>query len=134
MVGARELRRALNQLPKEYQQELKSIHKEAAETVVPTARNLAPRRSGALASSIRATGSKTRGAVAAGGARIPYAPVIHWGWPNRRIVFGKTTNNPSPIAPNPFLVEALNARKQQVVTVFEVRTSKLVERVWRRYG
>lgn len=54
---------------------------------------------GKLAGSLRAGRGKTKAVVRAGGARVPYAGVIHYGWPARNI------------APNPFITDAL--RKQQ---------------------
>jgi hypothetical protein len=56
--------------------------------------------SGQLAASVRSGAGKTKAIVAAGGVRTPYGPVVHYGWDRRNI------------APNPFLVNAL--QKQQV--------------------
>lgn len=45
----------------------------------------APRRSGALAASVRGNRAKSKVVVAAGKARVPYAAVINYGWRKRRI-------------------------------------------------
>lgn len=45
----------------------------------------APRRSGALAASVRGNRAKSKAVVAAGKARVPYAAVINYGWRKRRI-------------------------------------------------
>ena len=60
----------------------------------PSAAAMAPHRSGTLAGSVRGNQAKTMAAVRAGGARVPYAGPIHWGWPRRNI------------AAQPFLVDA----------------------------
>lgn len=53
-----------------------------------------PKRSGALAGTIRASKTKTKAVVRAGFRSVPYAGVIHYGWPARNI------------RANPFLDEA----------------------------
>lgn len=65
--------------------ELKDAHTRAADTVAARARELAPRRSGNLANSIRSAKQAGRARVMAGNAKVPYAAPIHWGWPSRRI-------------------------------------------------
>lgn len=49
------------------------------------AAGFAPRRSGALAASIRGNRAKSKAVVAAGKARVPYAGAINYGWPKRGI-------------------------------------------------
>ena len=44
-----------------------------------------PVKSGALAGSLRAGRGKTKAVARAGGARVPYAGVINYGWPLRGI-------------------------------------------------
>ena len=60
--------------------------------------------SGDTAKSLRAGRGKTKAVVRAGGARVPYPPVIHYGWPARNI------------APNPWLSTALQATRSRVLT------------------
>lgn len=120
--GARELRRALRTLPKEYRRELATIHKKAVKPVVDTAKVLAPRRSGRLAGSIRALGSQTMGQVAVGKKAVPYAGVIHYGWPERNI------------AAQPFLEEALERRQDRVLKIWLVNQNRLIDKVWRAAG
>ena len=62
-----------------------------------------PVRTGALRASIRAGRGKTKAVVRAGYKHIPYGPVIHYGWPARRI------------PARPFLAEAVRARQGDVV-------------------
>jgi hypothetical protein len=63
--------------------------------------------SGKLSNSMRAGRGKTKAVVRAGGARIPYAGVIHFGWPARNI------------APNPFFQRALVARRGAAIQKLE---------------
>lgn len=66
--------------------ELKDAHARAGEIVAGEAAAIAPRRSGALAGTIRAARQVRRAQVVAGRASVPYAAPIHWGWPARNIV------------------------------------------------
>lgn len=66
-------------------EELKSAHTRAGEIVAARAEQLAPRRSGKLAGSIRAMRQVKRARIVAGRASVPYAAPIHWGWPARGI-------------------------------------------------
>lgn len=63
-----------------------------------------PVLTGRLASTMRAGKGKTKAVVRAGGARAPYAGVVHYGWPAK--------NKP----PNEFMTEALNRRKGAVLS------------------
>ncbi len=118
VTGAKELRVALKRMGADVK-DLSVIHREAAEDVASAARQRAPVLSGALQGSIRAKGTKTRGTVTAGGRGLPYAGPIHFGWPAHSI------------APNPFIFDALDARKDEVVQRYERRIGDLVERVGR---
>jgi hypothetical protein len=77
---ARSMRRAGEDMT-----ELKEAHTRAAEIVADRAAELAPRRSGRLAGSIRPAKQAKLARVMAGGAKVPYANPIHWGWPARHI-------------------------------------------------
>lgn len=67
----------------------------------------APVLTGRLSGDIRAGRGKTKAVVRAGGARVPYAGVRHYGWPARGI------------EPAPFLTDALSARQQQIYSALE---------------
>lgn len=73
-----------------------------------------PRKSGALATSIRAGRGKTKAVVRAGGARVPYAGVQHYGWPARNI------------APSPFLTESLQANRAVVLSALDAGLADLL--------
>lgn len=76
----------------------------------------APAKSGALAGTIRAGRGKTKAVVRAGGARTPYAGVIHYGWPARGI------------SPQPFLTEALQANRSAVFAALEAGIDELISK------
>lgn len=82
--GARELRRTLRAAGDDLS-DLKDANQQAAEIAASAARVEAPRRSGRLAGDIRASGTKTAGIIRAGRKKLPYAGVIHYGWPARGI-------------------------------------------------
>lgn len=81
----------LSQLVKDLQslgievQDLKEAFSEISGQAAKLAASFAPKRSGALAASIRGDKSKNRANVKAGGARVPYAGAINYGWPRRSI-------------------------------------------------
>ncbi len=120
--GAREFRRALKTLPKAYRKELATIHKKAVKPVVDTAKTLAPRQSGALVGSIRALGSQTSGRAAVGKKSVPYAGVIHYGWPARNI------------RSQPFLTDALERRQNKVLEIWVTNQTRLIDKVWKSAG
>ena len=95
--GAAEFRAAMKRMGADLS-DLTAINRQAAETVAGTARDKAPRLTGALESSIRAGATRTRGTVKAGSRAIPYAGVIHFGWPAHNI------------SPQPFIYDALDER------------------------
>lgn len=113
--GGRELRRALKAVDGGIA-DLKSVNKAAAEIVERAALPLVPRRSGALAGSIRSAGQAAGGIVRAGRKAVPYAGPIHFGWAARNI------------KPQPFLYDALDARRSEVVERYESEVSSLIKR------
>lgn len=111
--GAKELRKALRDVS-DGVSDLKQVHADAADIVAQRAAQLVPRRSGRLASSVRSTGQASQGVVRAGFARVPYAGVIHFGWPRRNI------------SPQPFLYDALDDRTSEVIAAYEQRVNELI--------
>lgn len=74
--GLNDLRKALRATDKAALREVQAVTKVAAEIVAVQARANAPRRSGALAGSIRATTSGNKGIVR---SKLPYAKVQEYG-------------------------------------------------------
>lgn len=105
--GIKELRRDLKAIDKALPRELTKALKTAAEEVLPIARALAPRRSGRLAASLRASGASNRASIR---SKLPYANAVHWGTGAR---IGKP--GPHNIAASKFVVRAVDQRRDQVV-------------------
>lgn len=118
VTGAKELRRALKHMDADVR-DLTRINKAAAEMVASAARERAPVRSGRLRKSISARATKTAGRVQAGSRLVVYAGPIHFGWHRRHIV------------PQPFIYDALDERRTEVVELYEKRVAELVLRVGR---
>lgn len=66
-------------------QDMKDLMHSLGVIVVDAARPNAPALSGALRGTLRAGRGKTKAVVRAGGARVPYAGVQHYGWPARGV-------------------------------------------------
>lgn len=66
-----------------------------------------PTVSGALDGSMRAGRGKTKAVIRAGGARVPYAGVVHYGWPARGI------------RAQPFLTDALTSQRAKLIAALD---------------
>ncbi len=112
--GLREVQRALGDLSGDLKNEMKPTHLKAAQIVLPEAQRLAPFRTGNLSASLRASATRTGGRIRAGSAAVPYAGPIHFGWPARSI------------RPQPFVYEALDPRRDEVLEVYTKRLNELI--------
>jgi hypothetical protein len=85
---------------------------------VSTAKQIAPHRSGALAGTIRQSKAKNKVLLRAGyeSKRLPYAGVIHYGWPRRNI------------APQPFLTDTVGLLADWAVHTLEDELNTLIRR------
>jgi HK97 gp10 family phage protein len=119
MEGAKELRKQIRDLQdKDLKKELRLAHKAAAEVVADRAKDLVPvGKTGNLKRSITPQASQSAGKVKAGRATVPYAGIIHFGWPQRGI------------KPRPFLYEASDDRRNQVREVYAERIEELIKKV-----
>lgn len=107
--GLKELQREIRKLrDKELNAEMKKANKAAAQVAVDDGKPRAPRVSGSLSSSIKAANSAKYAAIKAGSPKkVPYAGVIHFGWPRRNI------------QPQPFLDEAIRAKFGDIRDTYE---------------
>ena len=86
ITGAREFRRNLNKMAKGLGgSEFKAVHLKVAKLVEGKAKQITPVRSGRLQGSVRAGATTRTALIKAGGAQVPYAGVIHFGWPSHNI-------------------------------------------------
>tara|TARA_R100000353_G_scaffold158594_1_gene117887 strand:+ start:188 stop:571 length:384 start_codon:yes stop_codon:yes gene_type:complete len=121
--GARELRRQFREVGNDMG-DLKELHKRLADDVAGTAKTKVPVRSGRLRNSVRGSGTKTAARVRAGNNRksgptaVPYAPIVHFGWAERNI------------RPQPYLYEALDDRRQEVIDAYNNEVAAIIRRVF----
>jgi hypothetical protein len=116
--GAKELRRAIKRAADaDLKNEVKKANREAADIVAYEAQTIVPVKSGKLLESIRASGTMTAGIVRSGRANVPYAGVIHFGWPGHNI------------EPNPFLYEAADSRADEVLAKYEDAINAVASRL-----
>lgn len=121
--GARELRRQFREVGNDMG-DLKELHKRLADDVAGTAKTKVPVRSGRLRNSVRGSGTKTAARVRAGNNRksgptaVAYAPIVHFGWAERNI------------RPQPYLYEALDDRRQQVIDAYNDEVAAIIRRVF----
>lgn len=118
--GLAPLRRQLRQLAGDVE-DLKDANAAAAAVVAAAAAARAPHRTGQLAASVRGNRAVGRATVAAGGARLPYAGPIHYGWPAHGI------------EPHPFITDAAEATEPIWIAAYETAITRAVEKVGGTY-
>jgi len=65
--------------------DMTEVNRRTAVRMADTSRARAPRRTGRLAASTRPIADRRQAMVTAGGPGVPYAGVIHFGWPAHHI-------------------------------------------------
>lgn len=111
--GARQLRATLKRAGQDLS-DLKETNATVATYVATRSAAAAPHRSGRLAGSVRPNAAATNATVRAGGAAIPYAGVIHWGWPAHHIT-GRPFIADTAAATEPVWTEIYSARVRVIV-------------------
>jgi hypothetical protein len=114
--GLPQLRRQLREFQGDAE-DLKAANAAAASIVAAAASTRAPRQTGTLAASGRGNRALGRATVLFGGARVPYAGPIHWGWPARGI------------EGQPFVVDAAQATEHVWLAAYENDLQAAVEKV-----
>ncbi len=114
--GLNETVRSLKRLGVEVK-DLKAAFRRIGNNVVQKAETLAPHKTGRLAASIKASNTQNKSIVKAGGARLPYAGVIHYGWPAHGI------------EPHPFLTEAVNETRNESIRLMEKELEDLIKKL-----
>jgi hypothetical protein len=118
--GLPRLRRALREAG-ESMADLKQANAATAALVASTAAARAPRRSGRLAASVRGNRAAGKASVLAGGAAVPYAGPIHWGWPARGI------------AAQPFASEAATSTESSWLPLYAAELQRIADKAGGRY-
>jgi phage gpG-like protein len=111
--GLRAVQRRLNQAGADAQDQKDLMHRIGLMVIDGVN---APARTGRLAASMRAGRGKSKAVVRAGGARVPYAGVIHYGHPARNI------------AAQPFLTNSLRANQAQIFNALEQGMNDLLKK------
>jgi hypothetical protein len=130
--GAEEFRKAMRKMGRDLGN-LKAIHQKAGDTVLHQAQQIVPVVSGDLKKSIKLNVSQKAAVIKAGNNRkmgkavkgrkrakngaVPYAGPIHFGWYRRGI------------SPQPFLYDALDKRRAEVIAAYEDDVDGLVRRL-----
>lgn len=114
--GAKTLRRQLKAAGVSID-DLKAAHADVADQVLARATPGAPRRTGKLAGTGRASGTQGAAIVRFGGAAVPYAGPIHWGWPSRHI------------AAQPFVADAAEDTRPQWEGTYLAALEKIIDTV-----
>ena len=114
--GAARLRRTLKAAGRDLT-DLKAAHAKAAKIAQVAAAAQTPVVSGTLKASLRSSGTSTAGIIRAGGAKVPYAAPIHWGWPSRGI------------AAQPFISTGAQASEPVWIRVFETDLDRILDQV-----
>jgi len=84
ITGVKEVTDTLNKLGKDLESNIE-LNKELSATLSQKASALAPRLTGALASSVQGNPSAEKAQILAGSAAVPYAGVQEYGWPEKNI-------------------------------------------------
>jgi phage gpG-like protein len=82
--GIKEVNATLDKLGRDLESNL-DLNKELSSTLSQKASAMAPRLTGALASSVVGNPSAEKAQIVAGSAAVPYAGVQEYGWPGRNI-------------------------------------------------
>jgi phage gpG-like protein len=82
--GIKEVTDSLNQMARNLESNIE-LNKELSTTLSQKASALAPRLTGALASSVVGNPSAEKAQIMAGSAAVPYAGVQEYGWPEKNI-------------------------------------------------
>jgi hypothetical protein len=117
--GLRRLRRDLRAFG-ESTEDLKSANAAVASLVARAAAPRAPRATGRLAGSGRGNRAVGRATVSFGGATVPYAGPIHWGWPARGI------------PEHAFIPEAAQATEAQWVALYTADVERALQPLYGR--
>ena len=82
--GVQEVKNTLDKLGKDLESNTE-LNKELSSTLSQKASAMAPRLTGALASSVKGNPSAEKAQILAGSAAVPYAGVQEYGWPEKNI-------------------------------------------------
>jgi len=106
ITGVNEVQTAINKLAKDLEKNYE-LNRELSSTISQKASAIAPKLTGALASSVVGNPSAEKAQIAAGSAAVPYAGVQEYGWPNKNI------------EAQPYLRPAVNNNMDYIIAKYE---------------
>lgn len=115
ITGVKETQVILQKLAKELESNIE-LNKELSTTLAQKASNMAPRLTGALASSVVGNPSAEKAQILAGSDAVPYAGVIEYGWPAKNI------------QARPYLTTAVNQNMGYIVEKYNDSIEKAIKK------
>ena len=115
--GAARLRRTLRSAGDDLSDMRDSAHRPAAAYVAQKAASSAPVKTGRLSAAGRPGATKTGAMVRWGGARVPYAGPIHYGWPRRNI------------RAQPFITDTVRSNQPQIEQLYNAAVEQILNRI-----
>lgn len=118
ITGVKQVTDTLNKLGKDLESNLE-LNKELSTTLSQKASAMAPRLTGALASSVQGNPSAEKAQILAGSAAVPYAGVIEYGWPakNRQ---AQPYLNPAVNNNMGYIIEKYNDSIQKAIKKYDL--------------
>jgi phage gpG-like protein len=116
--GVKEVTDSLNKMARDLESNIE-LNKELSTTLSQKASALAPRLTGALASSVVGNPSAEKAQIMAGSAAVPYAGVIEYGWPDRNID-AQPYLNPAVNDNMGYIIEKYNESIQKAIKQYDL--------------
>jgi len=112
--GVKEVTDSLNKMARDLESNIE-LNKELSTTLSQKASAMAPKLTGALASSVIGNPSAEKAQILAGSAAVPYAGVQEYGWPERNI------------RPQPYLNPAVNDNMGYIIEKYNDSIQKAIK-------
>lgn len=116
--GVKEVTDSLNKMARDLESNIE-LNKELSTTLSQKASALAPRLTGALASSVVGNPSAEKAQIMAGSAAVPYAGVIEYGWPQKNIE-AQPYLNPAVNDNMGYIIEKYNDSIQKAIKQYDL--------------
>jgi hypothetical protein len=116
--GVKQVTDTLTKLGKDLESNIE-LNKELSATLSQKASAMAPRLTGALASSVQGNPSAEKAQILAGSAAVPYAGVIEYGWPDRNID-AQPYLNPAVYDNLGYIIEKYNDSIQKAIKQYKL--------------
>lgn len=116
--GVKEVKDSLDKLARDLESNIE-LNKELSTTLSQKASALAPRLTGALASSVQGNPSAEKAQILAGSAAVPYAGVQEYGWPARNIQ-AQPYLNPAVNNNMGYIIEKYNDSIQKAIKQYDL--------------